>query len=89
MKSGAEPESSFLPRSNGGRGEPSAAGGNGDRSKGPGSAPSERARFPAQGQYARVLLLAIAYSGVILAASWLAYLIRFEFHPPEDERSRF
>ena len=39
--------------------------------------------------YTRIFLLAIAYSGVIVFAQWLAYLIRFEFHPPPDEQTLF
>jgi FlaA1/EpsC-like NDP-sugar epimerase len=34
-------------------------------------------------------LLGLAYSGVILAAHWLAYLIRFEFHPPKEHQTLF
>ena len=37
----------------------------------------------------RILLLGVAYSGVLLAASWLSYLIRFEFQPPASEQTRF
>jgi FlaA1/EpsC-like NDP-sugar epimerase len=36
-----------------------------------------------------VLLLGVTYSGVILIAHWLAYLIRFEFHPPADQQTHF
>ncbi|MDD2762801.1 MAG: nucleoside-diphosphate sugar epimerase/dehydratase [Opitutaceae bacterium] len=39
--------------------------------------------------FTRVLLLGIAYSGVIVAAHWLAYLIRFEFHPPISQQTHF
>jgi FlaA1/EpsC-like NDP-sugar epimerase len=37
----------------------------------------------------RVLLLAVIYSGAIIVAHWIAYLIRFEFHPPADEQRLF
>jgi len=45
-------------------------------------------RFPFGGRvdYAKVLLLGAAYSGIIIAAHWLAYLIRFEFHPPIEQQ---
>jgi FlaA1/EpsC-like NDP-sugar epimerase len=33
--------------------------------------------------------LVVIYSGAILAARWLAYLIRFEFHPPIDQQTLF
>jgi FlaA1/EpsC-like NDP-sugar epimerase len=33
--------------------------------------------------------LVVIYSGTILAAHWLAYLIRFEFHPPIEEQALF
>ena len=39
--------------------------------------------------YAKLLLLGVAYSGVIVVAHWLAYLIRFEFHPPTDQQTLF
>jgi FlaA1/EpsC-like NDP-sugar epimerase len=39
--------------------------------------------------YSRILLLGIAYSGVIVTASWLSYLIRFEFQPPASEQTLF
>lgn len=37
----------------------------------------------------RLLLLAVAYSGVIFGADWLAYLMRFEFHPPVEQQTLF
>jgi FlaA1/EpsC-like NDP-sugar epimerase len=37
----------------------------------------------------RVLLLLVIYSGAIIVAHWLAYLIRFEFHPPGYEQVLF
>jgi FlaA1/EpsC-like NDP-sugar epimerase len=39
--------------------------------------------------FTRVLLLVVIYSGAIVTAHWVAYLIRFEFHPPDDERVLF
>lgn len=39
--------------------------------------------------FKKVLLLAVAYSGVIVMGHWLAYLIRFEFHPGIDDRTLF
>jgi FlaA1/EpsC-like NDP-sugar epimerase len=33
--------------------------------------------------------LVVIYSGAILAARWLAYLVRFEFHPPIDQQTLF
>jgi FlaA1/EpsC-like NDP-sugar epimerase len=35
------------------------------------------------------MLLGVAYSGVIVSAEWLAYLIRFEFHPPPEQEALF
>jgi len=49
----------------------------------------KRHPFGAWTLFTRILLLAVAYSGVVLAAYWMAYLIRFEFHPPADEQTRF
>lgn len=48
-------------------------------------------RFPFGGKvdYAKVLLLGVTYSGIIIAAHWLAYLIRFEFHPPIEQQTLF
>ena len=37
----------------------------------------------------RLLALGILYVSAILAAHWVAYLIRFEFHPPAYHRERF
>ncbi len=37
----------------------------------------------------KVLLLGVTYSGIIIVAHWLAYLIRFEFHPPVDQQAHF
>ena len=37
----------------------------------------------------RGLILVVIYSGTILAARWLAYLIRFEFHPPIEQQTLF
>lgn len=36
-----------------------------------------------------MLLLVVFYSVTIVAAHWLAYLIRFEFHPPIEQRAIF
>ncbi len=38
---------------------------------------------------AKVLLLGVAYCGVIIFAHWMAYLVRFEFHPPGDSQTLF
>ncbi len=48
-----------------------------------------RPPFVAGTDYTKVLLLGVAYCGVIVAAHWLAYLIRFEFHPPIDQQTLF
>jgi FlaA1/EpsC-like NDP-sugar epimerase len=37
----------------------------------------------------RVPLLAVIYSVAIVAAHWVAYLIRFEFHPAHDDQMLF
>ncbi len=39
--------------------------------------------------YTKVLLLGVTYSAVIIAAHWFAYLIRFEFLPPAEQRTLF
>lgn len=39
--------------------------------------------------WAKILLLTTVYSGVILGAHWLAYLIRFEFQPPVEAQTLF
>ena len=44
----------------------------------------ERAPFGVSSGAIRALLLIVIYSGVIAAAHWFAFLIRFEFHPPTD-----
>jgi len=48
-----------------------------------------RARFGDVDPYTRVLLLGIGYCIVVVVASWLAYLIRFEFHPPAERQVQF
>jgi FlaA1/EpsC-like NDP-sugar epimerase len=81
-------ESRFSPRGSGGKDAPSPPAGNGNM---PPAATETVARssLTAQTRYTRILLLGLAYSGVILAAHWLAYLIRFEFHPPEEGKTLF
>jgi FlaA1/EpsC-like NDP-sugar epimerase len=37
----------------------------------------------------KFLLLVVAYSGVIVLGHWVAYLIRFEFHPAPEDRTFF
>lgn len=39
--------------------------------------------------WSKLLLLAVAYSGTIVVAHWLAYLIRFEFHTPLEAQALF
>ena len=48
-----------------------------------------RPPFGDTSSFTRVLLLVVIYSGAILVAHWLAYLIRFEFHPPLDQQTLF
>ena len=48
-----------------------------------------RSPFGSGTDYTKVLLLGVTYSGVILIAHWLAYLIRFEFHPLVDQQTLF
>jgi len=48
-----------------------------------------RLPFGSASGFTRVLLLVVIYSGAIVAAHWIAYLIRFEFHPPVDEQALF
>jgi len=52
---------------------------------------NEGSRSPFGGKrgMARGILLIAIYGGAIIVAHWLAYLIRFEFHPPSEERARF
>jgi FlaA1/EpsC-like NDP-sugar epimerase len=39
--------------------------------------------------FTRALILVVVYSLVIVAAHWVAYLIRFDFHPPLLQRDHF
>jgi len=48
-----------------------------------------RSRFGDPADFAKTGLLVVAYSCVILAAHWVAYLIRFEFHPPINQQTLF
>jgi FlaA1/EpsC-like NDP-sugar epimerase len=50
---------------------------------------SSRAPFEAKFDCAKFLLLGGAYTGVIVIAHWLAYLIRFEFHPAIEYQELF
>jgi FlaA1/EpsC-like NDP-sugar epimerase len=54
-----------------------------------GAAGLSRPPFGDTSGFTRVLLLVVIYSGAILVAHWLAYLIRFEFHPPLDQQTLF
>jgi len=60
-------------------------------SRPPMSGPAEGSRSPFVGKrgLTRGVLLIGIYGGAILVAHWLAYLIRFEFHPPSEEQIRF
>ena len=48
-----------------------------------------RPPFGDASSFTRLLLLVVIYSGAIVAAHWLAYLIRFEFHPPVEMQTLF
>lgn len=48
-----------------------------------------RPPFRSANGFTRGLILVVIYSGVITAARWLAYLIRFEFHPPIEQQTLF
>lgn len=61
----------------------------GRRPPGFASKPNSQSPFGGRADITKVLLLVIAYSGVIIAAHWVAYLIRFEFHPPLDQQRHF
>jgi FlaA1/EpsC-like NDP-sugar epimerase len=50
---------------------------------------NSRSPFKEASGYTRVLLLVVIYIGAIVVAHWLAYLIRFEFHPPFEEQTLF
>jgi FlaA1/EpsC-like NDP-sugar epimerase len=50
---------------------------------------ASNAPFRDQSGYSRALLLLCIYSGVIILSHWIAYLIRFEFHPPLDQQAHF
>jgi FlaA1/EpsC-like NDP-sugar epimerase len=50
---------------------------------------NSRPPFNEASAFTRVLLLLVIYIGAIVLAHWLAYLIRFEFHPPIEEQWRF
>jgi len=41
------------------------------------------------GGLTRVSLLIVVFGGAIVLAHWLAYLIRFEFHPPIEQQALF
>src|SRR5271157_4311741 len=48
-----------------------------------------RPPFSDASAFTRGLLLVVIYSGTIVVAHWLAYLIRFEFHPPIEQQILF
>ncbi len=48
-----------------------------------------RSPFGEIGGPTRVALLILIFSGAIILAHWLAYLIRFEFHPPIEQQTVF
>jgi FlaA1/EpsC-like NDP-sugar epimerase len=48
-----------------------------------------RVPFGARTDFTRTALLIIAYSGAIIFAHWLAYLIRFEFRTPAEVQAHF
>lgn len=48
-----------------------------------------RPPFGDRSGFTRMLLLIVIYSGAIIVAHWLAYLIRFEFHPPVEQQVLF
>jgi FlaA1/EpsC-like NDP-sugar epimerase len=68
---------------------PSSTASNGSKTSMPGEETSNESSPAARILVTRILLLGVAYSGVILAAGWLSYLIRFEFQPPASEQTRF
>jgi FlaA1/EpsC-like NDP-sugar epimerase len=70
-------------------GSPLAATKNGSSSPFSDAASHGRPPFGGGTDSTKVLLLGVTYSGVILIAHWLAYLIRFEFHPPADQQTHF
>ena len=39
--------------------------------------------------FTRVMLLVVIYGVAIVVAHWMAYLIRFEFHPPVEQQALF
>jgi FlaA1/EpsC-like NDP-sugar epimerase len=53
--------------------------------------PKELSRHPftARTLFTRILLLGVAYSSIIIAADWLAWLIRFDLRPPVESRMPF
>lgn len=48
-----------------------------------------RSPFGVSAERAKFLLLGAAYTGAIVTAHWLAYLIRFEFQPPAEAQTLF
>lgn len=54
-----------------------------------GTANLSRPPFGDTSGFTKVLLLVVVYSGTMVVAHWLAYLIRFEFHPPIDQQTHF
>jgi|CXWL01.1.fsa_nt_gi FlaA1/EpsC-like NDP-sugar epimerase len=67
---------------------PASSSGNGSETSTPFTLPARRIIFGGI-DWSKLLLLAVAYSGTIVVAHWLAYLIRFEFHPPIDAQNLF
>ena len=89
MNIGTRLLSRFGSRSDRGVVSPSSSVGHGSKPPMAGQVKANESSPRARIQFTRILLLGIAYSVVILAANWLAYLIRFEFQPPATEQTRF
>ncbi len=53
------------------------------------SADSSRSPFGERADFTRVAILVLTYCGAIIVAHWLAYLIRFEFHPTVEQQTQF
>ncbi len=86
-----EPDLRLHPEPPGGAGgqSPCDAPARGSQPPFPGPADHGRPPFGGVPAFTRVLLLLVIYSGAIVVAHWIAYLIRFEFHPPLEEQMLF
>ena len=89
MSNGSEPLSRTELSDGTRSSQPFAATANGTNSPFANSVSQRQPWFSDESKFIRMLLLVVFYSVTIVAAHWLAYLIRFEFHPPIEQRAIF